>query len=204
MPNFASVAASLHELTKKSRAHKWRESQENAFQTLKVLLYAATVLAYPVPAEKFILNSDTSGYGIRFALSQLGIGGEEVVVYYRRTLSKAERNYCVTRREQLAVLECIKHYHKYPRGQRFLLRTDYSALRWLLQFKNSERQLARWIDHLQTYDFSNLDCKHCVKAEKESVVDVRLTQIEDNEDWTEAQRSDPILAKTIAAKEEKK
>ena len=59
-----------------------------------------------------------------------------------------------------------------------------------------------------TYSLSrrpyNLQCKHCVKAEKESVVDVRLTQIEDNEDWTEAQRSDPILAKTIAAKEEKK
>ena len=39
---------------------------------------------------------------------------------------------------------------------------------------------------------------------KESIVDIRLTQIEANEDWTEAQRSDPILAKIIAAKEEDK
>ena len=44
-----------------------------------------------------------------------------------------------------------------------------------------------------------------MKAEKkESIVDIRLTQIEANEDWTEEQRSDPILAKIIAAKEKDK
>ena len=58
MLNFASVAASLHELTKKSKAYQWRKSQEKAFQTLKDLLCAAPVLAYPAPGEKFILNSD--------------------------------------------------------------------------------------------------------------------------------------------------
>ena len=61
VPNFASVAASLHELTKKSKAYQWGESQEKAFQTLKDLLCAAPVLAYPVPGEKFILDSDASG-----------------------------------------------------------------------------------------------------------------------------------------------
>ena len=44
-----------------------------------------------------------------------------------------------------------------------------------------------------------------MKAEKkESIVDVRLKQIEVNEDWTEAQRSDPILTKIIGAKEKDK
>ena len=44
-----------------------------------------------------------------------------------------------------------------------------------------------------------------VKAqEKETIIDIRLTQIEANEDWTESQRSGPILAKTTAAKEEDK
>ena len=32
---------------------------------------------------------------------------------------------------------------------------------------------------------------------KESIVDSRLTQIEANEDWTEAHTSDPILRKII-------
>ena len=39
---------------------------------------------------------------------------------------------------------------------------------------------------------------------KESIIDIRLTQIDANEYWPEAQRSAPILAKIIAAKEEDK
>ena len=92
---------------------------------------------------------------IRESFSQTIISIKEKVFvagYYSRTLSKPERNYCVTRRELLAVLECIKHYHKYLYGQHFLLKTDHSALRWLLQFKIPEGQLARWIECLQTYD----------------------------------------------------
>ena len=42
MSNIASVAASLHELTKKSKVYQWGESQEKAF------LCAAPVLAYRI------------------------------------------------------------------------------------------------------------------------------------------------------------
>ena len=134
VPNFASVAASLHELTKKSRTYHWTEIQENAFQTLKKLLCTAPLLSYPVAGEKFVLDSDASGYGIGGVLSQVVNDTERVIGYYSRILSKPERSYCVTRRELLAVLECIKHYHKYLYGQHFTLRTDHAALRWLLQF----------------------------------------------------------------------
>ena len=47
------------------------ESQEMAFQSLKDLLCAALILAYPVPGEKIILESDASGYGIRGIPSQV-------------------------------------------------------------------------------------------------------------------------------------
>ena len=96
-----------------------------AFQTLKDLLCVAPVLAYLVPGEKFILNSDASGYGIGGVLSQVVNGTERVVGFYNRTLSKPEQN-CVSRRELLAVLECIKH-HKFFYGQLFLLRTEVAT-----------------------------------------------------------------------------
>ena len=93
-------------------------------------------------------------------------------------------------------------------------------MRWLLQFKSPEGQLARWIEWLQTYDINiehrrgikhgnadalsrrpcNLECKHCMKAKKESIVVIWLIRIEANANWCEAQRSDPILTKIIAAK----
>ena len=92
------------------------------------LLCAAPVLAYPVPGEKLILHSDANEYGIGGLLSQVVDGTEKVVDYYSRTFSKSGRHYCVTRRELLAVLECIKHYHKYLYGQHFLLRTFRSEV----------------------------------------------------------------------------
>ncbi|XP_037813635.1 uncharacterized protein LOC119604837 [Lucilia sericata] len=50
-----------------------------------------------------------------------------------------------------------------------------------------------------------LDVGYQSKAEvKESVIDVRLTHIDSTEDWSEAQRDDPLLAKIISAKEEGK
>ena len=51
----------------------------------------------------FILDTDASDHGIDAVLSQIQEGIERVIAYYSRVLSKAERNYCVTRRALLAV-----------------------------------------------------------------------------------------------------
>ena len=38
-------------------------------------------------------------------------------------------------------------------GQHFKIRTDHAALKWLLQLKTPEGQLARWIDRLIAMDY---------------------------------------------------
>jgi hypothetical protein len=43
----------------------------------------------------------------------------------------------------------LEHFHKYLYVQEFHLRTDHSALTWLMSFKNLEVQTARWIQRLQ-------------------------------------------------------
>ncbi|GBP02983.1 Retrovirus-related Pol polyprotein from transposon 17.6 [Eumeta japonica] len=71
-PNFATAAANLHELTKKSSVYRWIEEQEEkAFQIWKRLLCTVPVLSYPVAGEKFVLHTDASGYGIVGMLSQV-------------------------------------------------------------------------------------------------------------------------------------
>jgi hypothetical protein len=57
-------------------------------------------------------------------------------------LNKAERNYCVTRSELLAIVRMLEHFHKYLYGQEFHLCTDHSALTLLMSFKNLEGQTA--------------------------------------------------------------
>ncbi|UYV61916.1 K02A2.6-like [Cordylochernes scorpioides] len=84
-------------------------------------------------------------------LTEMQEGSERVIAYFSKTLSKPERNYCVTRKELLAIFKSIEHFHHYLYGQEFILRSDHASLQWLLNFKNPEGQLARWIQRLQEY-----------------------------------------------------
>ncbi|GFX85444.1 retrovirus-related Pol polyprotein from transposon 412 [Trichonephila clavipes] len=50
--------------------------------------------------------------------------------------------------ELLAIVKAVEHFHPYFYGRRSLLQTDHA----LLNFKNPESQIARWIQSLQEYD----------------------------------------------------
>lgn len=82
------------------------------------------------------------------------MGEERVISYFSKSFSKSERNYCVTRRELLAIMLAVKHFHPYLYGRKFKIRTDHGALTWLMRFKNPEEQLARWLEILSTYDLT--------------------------------------------------
>jgi hypothetical protein len=72
-----------------------------------------------------------------------------VVAYFSKTLSKDERNYCMTCQELLATVKTLEHFQKYLYGQEFNLHTDHSALIRLLSFRSLEGQMASWVQHLQ-------------------------------------------------------
>lgn len=150
--DFAEIARPLHRLTEKTKDFAWTQECDDAFNRLKTALTTAPVLKYPSTTDPFILDTDASNFGLGAVLSQVQDGEERVVAYYSTTLSKPERNYCVTRKELLAVVKAVKRFHHYLYGRQFLVRTDHGALRWLMKFKNPEGQLARWLEYLGTYD----------------------------------------------------
>jgi hypothetical protein len=88
-----------------------------------------------------------------FVLSQVQDGQEKVISYYNKSFNKAERKYCVTRRELLPVVASIKNFHHYLYGRKFKVRSDHGALSWLFNFMNPEGQLACWFEVLASYDF---------------------------------------------------
>ena len=47
----------------------------------------------------------------------------------------------------------IRHFRYYLCGLPFTVRTDHSALQWLMTFKEPEGQVARWLEELQAYVF---------------------------------------------------
>lgn len=150
---YAEVAAPLNALTSKDCPFRWGEDEEQSFKTLKQLLLTAPILGYPCKEGRYVLDTDASACSMGAVLSQEQEGEERVLAYGSQTFSQAERNYCVTRRELLAVITFIEKYRHYLYGKRFLLRTDHAALRWLMNTKDPEGQLARWLNRLAPFDF---------------------------------------------------
>ena len=123
----------------------WTEECQEAFETLKEALTSAPILSYPIQGNLFIVDCDASDNGIGAVLSQVQGEEEKIIGFFSRSLSKPEKNYCVTRKELLALIKGIKHFHHYLYGVHFLIRTDHGALRWLLNFEEPEGQIAQWL-----------------------------------------------------------
>ena len=100
-----------------------------------------------------MLDTDASDHGIGAVLSQFQGGMERPIAFASRTLSKSERNYCVTHHDLLAIVEFVKQHRHYLQGTRFCIQTDHAPLRSIIKAKDPEGQLARWIEFLSTFDF---------------------------------------------------
>ncbi|KRZ65622.1 Retrovirus-related Pol polyprotein from transposon 17.6, partial [Trichinella papuae] len=218
--NFSMVSAPLNALLRKGSHWKWTAECQTAFDQLKHMLCTAPVLTFPDFNVPFIVDVDASAEGIGAVLSQLSHGNERVVAYASRTLTKAERRYCVTRKELLALVWSIKEFRPYLYGQQFDARTDHSCLRWLRNFKEPEGQVARWLEQLAEYDFNvlhrpgrahcNADalsrqrCPQCgislvatatpPVATMEEVTPSRCLSIVDIQTWQQAQSTDATLS----------
>ncbi|CAG2223001.1 unnamed protein product [Mytilus edulis] len=135
---YADKAKPLYEVTEKNQKFVWTEQCQQSFEELETTLISAPILAYPTREVLFILDTDASNDGMGAVLSQLQDGVEKVICYFSKTFSRSERKYCVTRRELLALVASIKHFHHYLYGKYFKVRSDHDALSWLFNFKNPE------------------------------------------------------------------
>src|SRR5579862_9276750 len=103
----------------------------------------------------FVLTTDASKYELGAILSQLDEKGHEKAIHFAsRTTNKHEQNYATTQLECLAVVWGIKMFHSYLLGRHFTVITDHSALQGLINSTEPSGMFARWVMHLQQYDFT--------------------------------------------------
>lgn len=154
--DFSTITAPLTKLTgSKNGISKfiWSPEAENAFNLLKNALISAPVLSCPDFKLPFAIHCDASGVAIGSVLTQTFGEEEHPIAYFSRSLNVHERNYGITERELLAVLDSVTHFRSYIEGSHFKIVTDHSSLQWLTTLSNPSGRLARWSTRLSQYSF---------------------------------------------------
>ncbi len=135
--NFSSIAKPINELTKNDSKLVWTDQCQTAFYKLKEVLISPEIMAFPNNTGDFILDVDACDSGIGAVLNQIHDGQEKVVAYASRSLNKAERNYCVTERELLAIRYFIEYFRHYLLGRKFHVRSDHLSIEIHVQFQTA-------------------------------------------------------------------
>src|SRR6266481_5780026 len=154
IPKYSFLAKPIMELLRKDRIFKWTNTQETAFQELKVKLVTAPILTFPQWELPFKLICDASQQCISAILSQEIDGIENVVVYASKILNTAEQKWAIIEKEAFAVYWGILHYRAYLWGRKFYVTTDHAPLKWFFKVKETATgRLARWAIFLSEYDY---------------------------------------------------
>lgn len=161
IPDYATIASPLTDLTKKSCPNKveWKELHQNSFEKLKSCLSDKPVLSLVNLNNEFILQTDASESGLGAVLLQEVKGERKPVAYASRKMSKAERNYSVIERECLGIVWALKKFYQYLYGKHFCLETDHQPLKYVQSASQLNGRLMRWALYLQQFVFTVISIK---------------------------------------------
>ena len=157
IPDFASIAAPLSDLTRKNLPSTviWTPACETAFQTLKKQMLSQPILHNPDFSRAFVLQTDASQRGVGAVLSQTdGDGAEHPVGYFSRKLLNREEHYSTVEKECLAIKLAVEAFRVYLLGRPFVIQTDHHSLEWMERMKENNNRLIRWSLALQPFNFS--------------------------------------------------
>ena len=121
----STLIAPLTELsTKGKRKFIWTEKHLEAFQKIKKIVAKEALLVYPDFTKHFDVHTDSSDYQLGGVVSQ----GQKPIAFFSRKLNSAQRNYTVTEKELLAIVETLKVFRYILYGHKVIVHTDHKNL----------------------------------------------------------------------------
>ena len=103
--------------------------RKKCFESLKGIMSSTPVLATPNFSKPFMIECDTSGYGLGAVLMQ----DEHQIAFESRKLNKREQLKSTYDKEMLAIMHALVKWRQYLLGSKFMIRTDHNSLQYLLQ-----------------------------------------------------------------------
>ena len=93
----------------------------------------------------FELMCDASDFAIGVVLGQKKEKVFYSIYYASKTLTAAQLNYTITEKELPVVVYAFEKFHPYLVGTKVIVYTDHSAIRYLMQKKDTKPRLNRWV-----------------------------------------------------------
>ena len=195
--DFSQIAKPLSNLLVHGIPFEFDSQCLHAFSVLKDKLISAPIVVAPDWSFPFELICDASDYAIGEVLGQKREKIFQVIYYASRTLNDAHLNYATTEKELLAIVFAFDKFRPYLIGNKVVVHTDHSAIKYLMTKKDAKPRLIRWVLLLQEFDVEIKD-----KKGTENIVADHLSRLEGARD--DVPVNDEFPDEKLLAIEEKK
>ena len=168
VPNFASIAMPLTNLTRNDVSFEWSSACQEAFELLKKKLTTPPVLVNYMPYQPHVLVTDASKEYVGAVLHQIQPDSSvRPLGYFSKKLNKAEGKYHITDQEALAVVLACRNFHHYLWGTKFTIQTDHQPLTTIFRKRTKSPRVTRWMLEMREYNFKikYIKGKHNVVAD---------------------------------------
>ena len=157
--DFSKIAKPLSNLLMQGVVFTFDEQCNQAFMTLKEKLISAPIIVTPDWASPFALMCDASDFAVAAVLGHKKDKVFRAIYYASRTLNEAQLNYATTEKELLAIVFAFNKFRPYLIGNKVIVHTNHSTIKYLMDKKDVKPRLIRWVLMLQEFDLEIKDKK---------------------------------------------
>ena len=120
----AHMLAPLTKMCVGKAKFEWSEETQKAFNLVKEKIVAEAMLAHPNCSKPFDVHTDSSAYQLGGVVSQEG----KPIVFFSKKLNSAQKNYPITEKELLSIVEMLKEFKYLLLGNCITIHTDHRYL----------------------------------------------------------------------------
>jgi hypothetical protein len=144
----------MEKLLRKNTNFQWNEDCQHSLDTMKEKMVTTPILVFLDWENKFNVHVDASTIALGAILAQPRVGElDHPITFANRKLSKLEQNYNTTERKGLAMVYALYKFKNYLLGKHFMMFTDHSMLKYLVNKPMLVGRICRWLLMLQEFNF---------------------------------------------------